>query len=131
MNRKAAKAIVIFLLAMLTFTFLSWKLDNLRTPQVLCVTPGRGRVNGVYYDQVVPAEAVHGSAAYYYVYVAEESSSYFHPTVARRVSVQLTDFDEVNAAIQISDSEASVVWLSERELTESAVPIRVWEEGQS
>lgn len=130
MNRKAAKAIVIFLVAMLAFTFLSWKLDGLRTPQVLCVSPGRGQVGGTSYDQVIPAAALYDNGSYYYVYVVEESGSYFHPVVAQRTSVRLVDSDGAYAAVQISREDPSVVWISERELTESAVPVRVWEEEQ-
>ena len=41
MSEKAAKGLFFFLLTMVVFTFFSWKLDILRTPQVLCVQPGQ------------------------------------------------------------------------------------------
>ena len=39
MSEKAAKGLFFFLLTMVVFTFFSWKLDILRTPQALCVQP--------------------------------------------------------------------------------------------
>lgn len=129
MNRNAAKGIFLFLLFMLFFTFVSHHLDLLRTPQVLCVTPGPGAVNGTSYRMVVPSEAVFPGAEPY-VYVAEDTLSYFYPVAARQASVRVLDSGDGKTAVDGLYREAQVVWFADRALTSGTSPVRVYEEGK-
>lgn len=124
MNRKAAKEIVIFLLLMLFFTFVSHHLDVLRTPQVLCVTPEPGVVNGTSYRLVVPSEAVFPGAEPY-VYVVEDTLSRFYPVAARQASVRVLDSGDGKTAVDGLYREARVVRFADRALTGGPVPVRV------
>ena len=116
MNRTAGKAIAIFLLLMLFFTFASHHLDALRTPRVLCVTPAPGAISGERYSAVVPAETVYLDKEPY-VYVAEDTLSYFYPVTIRRASVRV-----------LATGDARVVRYADRALTGGTIPVRVWEE---
>ncbi|MBD5085541.1 MAG: hypothetical protein HDT33_10965 [Clostridiales bacterium] len=124
MNRNAAKGIFLFLLFMLFFTFVSHHLDVLRTPQVLCVTPGAGVVNGTSYRLVVPSEAVYPGAEPY-VYVVEDTLSWFYPVAARQSPVRVLDSGDGKTAVDGLYREAQVVWFADRALTGGPVPVRV------
>ena len=128
MDRKAAKGIVIFLLLMLFFTFASHHLDALRTPQVLCVTPGQGVVNGKTYSQVVPSEAILFDPSPY-VYVVEDTLSYFYPVAARQAHVTILDSGDGLTAVDGLYREAQVVRFADRALIGGTVPVSVYEEG--
>ena len=127
MNRTAGKAIAIFLLLMLFFTFASHHLDALRTPQVLCVTPAPGAISGERYSAVVPAETVYLDKEPY-VYVAEDTLSYFYPVTIRPARViGMATCDDINGVDGIY-REARVVRYADRALTGGTIPVRVWEE---
>ncbi len=127
MNRAAAKGIAVFLLLMLFFTFVSHHLDALRTPQVLCVTPGPGVIAGKRYDMVVPAEAIYPDKEPY-VYVAEDTLSYFYPVAARRATVRVLATGDGLAAVDGLYRDARVVRYADRALLGNPVPVRIWEE---
>ena len=127
MNRTAAKAIAVFLLLMLFFTFASHHLDALRTPQVLCVTPKSDVVAGERYSAVVPSEAVHFDREPY-VYVAEDTRSYFYPVAARRAPVRILASGDGLCAVDGLYREALVVRFADRALAGNTLPVRVWEE---
>ena len=128
MNRNAVKGIVIFLLLTLFFTFVSHHLDVLRTPQVLCVTPEPGVVNGTSYRLVVPSEAVFPGAEPY-VYVVEDTLSWFYPVAARQAHVTVLDSGDGKTAVDGLYREARVVRFADRTLTGGTVPVSVYEEG--
>jgi len=129
MNRKAAEGIFAFLLVMLFFTFVSHKLDGLRTPQVLCVSPGPGMVNGTSYGMVLPSEAVFSDGDAY-VYMVEDTLSYFYPVAARRAHVTVLDSGDGLTAVDGLYAQARVVRFADRALTGGTVPVRVYgEEG--
>lgn len=127
MNRTAAKAIAVFLLLMLFFTFASHHLDALRTPQVLCVTPKSGVVAGERYSAVVPSGAVHFDREPY-VYVAEDTLSYFYPVTIRRAPVRVLASGDGLCAVDGLYREARVVRYADRALAGNTLPVRVWEE---
>ena len=127
MNRTAGKAIAIFLLLMLFFTFASHHLDALRTPQVLCVTPRSGVVAGERYSAVVPSEAVHFDRDPY-VYVVEDTLSYFYPVAARRALVRVLASGDGLCAVDGLYREARVVRYADRALLGGTIPVRAWEE---
>ena len=127
MNRTAAKAIAVFLLLMLFFTFSSHHLDALRAPQVLFVTPKSGVVAGERYSAVVPSEAVHFDREPY-VYVAEDTRSYFYPVAARRAPVRILASGDGLCAVDGLYREALVVRFADRALAGNTLPVRVWEE---
>ena len=127
MNRTAAKAIAVFLLLMLFFTFASHHLDALRAPQVLCVSPTSGVVAGERYSAVVPSEAVHFDREPY-VYVAEDTRSYFYPGAARRAPVRILASGDGLCAVDGLYREALVVRFADRALAGNTLPVRVWEE---
>lgn len=128
MNQKAAKGIAVFLLLMLVFTFASYKLDALRTPQVLCVTPGPGAVDGAAYSQVIPSEAVVPGAEPY-VYVMEDTLSWFYPVAARKSYVRILASGGGMTAVDGLYGQAQVVRFSDRVLTGDTMPVRVYGEG--
>ena len=129
MNRNAARILWIFLLAMLVFTLVSWKLDVLRTPWVSCVRIRGGSVDGISYDSVVPVGAVYGSGTSKYIYILEtDTRSWFYPVAVRRKAVMVEAEDAVNAALQGKYPDAQVVKYADRPLSGSMVPVRVWEE---
>ena len=121
MNRTAGKAIAVFLLLMLFFTFASHHLDALRTPRVLCVTPAPGVIGGV------PAEAVYLDKEPY-VYVAEDTLSYFYPVAVRRATVRVLATGDGLTAVDGLYREARVVRYADRALAGGTIPVRVWEE---
>lgn len=129
MNEKAAKGVAFFLFLMALFTFVSWKLDVLRTPQVLCMEAGPGVIDGEIYDSVLPSEAVY-SGETPYVYVVEESKSYFHPVVARRATVLVLASGGGRTAVQNLPWRAQVVRFTDRALSGGTVPVRLGE-GQA
>lgn len=132
MRRRAAKGIGIFLVVMYVFTFISWKLDSMRTPWVLCETPRAGNINGIHYDRIVPAEAVYETDTNTYVYIVETNSgSWFYPVVARRVQVLIQVEDGANTAVQGIYSDAKVVRFADRVLSGSVSPVRLWEEDSA
>ena len=59
-----------FLLVMMVLTWVSWKLDELRTPEVICVSPN---VSAAGY--ILPLAVVKGQDDYCYVYQLEETRS--------------------------------------------------------
>ena len=129
MNRNAARMLWIFLLTMLVFTLVSWKLDVLRTPWVSCTRIRGGSVDGTSYDSVVPVGAVYGSGTSKYIYILEtDTRSWFYPVAVRRKEVMVEAEDAVNAALQGRYSDAQVVKYADRPLSGSTVPVRVWEE---
>lgn len=127
MNRTAAKAIAVFLLLMLFFTFASHHLDALRTPQVLCVTPRSGVIAGERYSAVVPSEAVHFDRDPY-VYVVEDTLSYFYPVAARQALVRVIASGDGLCAVDGLYREARVVRCADRALLGGTIPVRAWEE---
>lgn len=130
MKKRIAKCLASFFAAMLVLTALSWKLDALRMPQVLCVSPERGIVGGQQSACVLPLEAIYQKNGQYYVYLVENTASRFHPVVARRVEVQLQTMDSSRAAVTgFADSGVQVVRFASRPLTGTTVPVTVWEEG--
>lgn len=128
MNRSAAKGIAVFLLLMLFFTFATHHLNGLRTPWVLCVAPKPGVIDGRRYDAVVPLESVFsGETAY--VYVVEDTLSYFQPMVARQATVRVVASADGSAAVDGLYRDARVVrYASRGPLTGNTIPVRVWEE---
>ena len=58
MKRLVARFAGWFLLALALLALCCWKLDALRTPQVLCISPGSGVIDGVGYECVLPMEAM-------------------------------------------------------------------------
>lgn len=126
MNKKAVKALLFFLLLMLFFTFVSWKLDAIRMPQVLCVEPTPEMVGGKAYNMVVPSESIH-SGEEPYVYLVEDSTSYFYPVVARQITVTVLASENGRSAIEGIRAHPRVVRFADRPLGGGAVPVSVWE----
>jgi len=122
-NEKAAKGVFFFLLSMLFFTFVSWKLDVLRTPRVLCLEAGGGYVGDESYPMVLPKEAVSGG-----VWVVGETQSAFYPFTARRVWTTEKASDEHWSAVDGVAVQSQVVWYTNRALSGGTVPVRLWEE---
>lgn len=124
MSEKAAKGLFFFLLTMVFFTFVSWKLDVLRTPQVLCAEPQRMEVAGEMYYCVLPTEAASGGGAW----VVGENKSVFYPVTARWGRLTERTSEGGWTAVDGIPSQSQVVWFSDRELTGGTVPVRLWEE---
>ena len=124
MNKRAAKGLAFFLLAMVFFTFVSLKLDILRTPQVLCAVPARMELAGQTYHCVLPAEAVGLES----VWVAGESKSAFYPFIAREARTTERASEAGWTAVDGISSLSQVVWFSDRFLSGGTVPVRQWEE---
>lgn len=113
---------------MLIFTFVSYKLDELRTPQVLCVTPEPGVVDGTAYSLVLPSEAVVPGTEPY-VYVVENTLSWFYPVAVRKSYVRVLAGGDGVTAVDGLYREARVVRFSDRALTGDTTPVRVYGEG--
>lgn len=128
MSQKAAKALGIFLLIMLIFTFLSWKLDILRTPWVSCMRVRSGSIDGISYDAVIPMEAVYTSGTSKYIYTLETGSySWFYPVIVRRREVIVQAQSAENAALQGKYPDTQVVRFTDRPLSGGTVPVHVWD----
>ena len=123
MSQKAARVLGGFLLAMLIFTFLSWKLDTLRTPWVSCVRVQSGSIDGTSYDAVIPREAVYTSGTSKYIYTLETGSySWFYPVIVRRREVIVQAEGAENAALQGKYPDTQVVRFADRPLSGGTVP---------
>ena len=118
-----------FLVLMAFLTLLSWTLYEMRTPQVLLAEPRQGSIDGVSYECVLPKESLYQEGSHCYLYIVEDSTSYFYPVIARRVEVTLQAMDDRQAAVSgIYTRGLRVARLTSRPLVGSAVPITIWEE---
>lgn len=112
-----------FLVVMLVLTWVSWKLDELRTPEVVCISPN---VSAEGY--VLPLTAVEGQEDHCFVYQLEETGSYFSPLVARRVSVFERSRDNQNIIVSgLSGWNVEIVLYTSRTLTGDSVAVKRWE----
>lgn len=112
-----------FLLVMMVLTWVSWKLDELRTPEVICVSPN---VSAAGY--ILPLAAVKGQDDYCSVYQLEETGSYFSPLVARRVSVFERFRDNQNVTVSgLSGGDLEIVLYANRTLTGDTIAVKRWE----
>lgn len=122
-------------LALLLLTWTSWKLDGLRTPQVVCVTPTSGRMAdaaGVSqgYSCILPLDALHGEGEERTVYMVENTESFFSPVVARRASVTVEAQTGREAAVRgLPSGNIQIVLYASRALSGKTVPVILWEEG--
>lgn len=132
-KRRALRLGAVFFVAMVALTFVSWRLDGLRTPYVSCVAPESGQLadgKGIrtHYDAVIPLEALQGSEDQRFVYLVEETGRFFSPVVARRVDVLLLAQEEGRAAVSnVFTSGARIVRFASRPLMGDAVPVKKWE----
>ena len=132
MRRLVARFAGWFLLALALLALCCWKLDALRTPQVLCISPGSGVIDGVGYECVLPMEAMFVVDGHWYLYTVEDSNSYFHPVVARRIEVTPVAQSETLVAVQGAYmNDLRVVRFASRPLEGDTVSVQVWEEGES
>lgn len=135
MKRWTARLAGVFLALMLALTFISWKLDGLRTPQVQCVEPvqavltdehGRERV----YTCVLPLDTLHWDGERWYVYQADETNSAFTPMVARRKPVTILAASQTQAAVQgVYGSAPQIVRYASRPLYGESVSVALAEEA--
>lgn len=91
------------------------------------MTPAPGAISGERYSAVVPAETVYLDKEPY-VYVAEDTLSYFYPVTIRRASVRVLATGDGLTAVDGLYREARVVRYADRALTGGTIPVRVWEE---
>lgn len=132
MKKIVARCCMGFLITMAVLTFLSWKLDRLCTPQVLIAEPKYGTVDDKGYECVLPKEVLHQEGSSWYIYIVEQSTSYFYPLNARRVEISIQALDDTQAAISgIYTDGLRVVRFSSRPLNGSTVPICLWKEADS
>lgn len=123
------------ILALLLLTWVSWTLDGLRTPQVICVAPAPGRIpdaEGVLqsYPYVLPLDTLHGAGESRTVYLVERTGSFFSPLVARQIPVAVEAQTEREAAVTgLPSGSVQIVLYASRALSEGTVPIVLWEEG--
>lgn len=128
MNKRAARALGGFLLVMLIFTFLSWKLDALRTPWVCCVSVRGGSIDGTSYDAVIPIEAVYTSGTSKYIYTLETGGySWFYPVIVRRREVIVQAENAEKAALQGKYPATQIVQFADRPLSGGTVSVQVWD----
>lgn len=112
-----------FLVVMLVLTWVSWKLDELRTPEVVCISPN---VSAEGY--VLPLTAVEGQEDHCFVYQLEETGSYFSPLVARRINVFERSRDNQNIIVSgLSGWNVEIVLYTSRTLTGDSVAVKRWE----
>lgn len=122
-----------FFFTLLLLTWVSWELNYLRTPQVVCVSPSSGQLanqDGTLqsYPYILPVEALNRGGNDCTVYLVEETSSFFSPLVARRVSITVQAQTENKAAISgLASSDVQVVLYANRSLTGETVPVTLWE----
>lgn len=129
MRKTVLRIAAVYLALMAFFTLASHKLDELRTPVVMTVSPSYGVIGSEAYECVLPAEALHPDGDGCCVYIVEEGTSYFYPLVARRVSVKLEASDGTRAAVSgVYTRGLSVVRYASRPLDGSTVPVALWEE---
>lgn len=114
-----------FFLVMLVLTWVSWKLDELRVPEVVCTSP---TVSAKGY--ILPLAAVEGQDDHCFVYQLEETGSYFSPLVARRVSVFERSRDNQNVTVSgLSGWDVEIVLYTSRTLTGDSVAVKRWANG--
>lgn len=130
MKRAVARFAGWFILALALLALFCWKLDALRTPQVLCVSPSPGMIDGSGYECVLPLEVLSEEGGHWYLYIVEDSNSYFHPVVARRIEVTLLAQSDTQAAVQGIYMGLRVVRFASRPLDERTVPVQVLEEAE-
>lgn len=132
MNKRAVRALVGFLLVMLIFTFLSWKLDALRTPWVCCVSVRGGSIDGISYDAVIPIEAVYTSGTSKYIYTLETGGySWFYPVIVRRREVIVQAENAEKAALQGKYPATQIVQFADQPLSGGTVSVQVWDRSLS
>lgn len=120
-----------FVLVMAVLALVCWKLDVLRTPQVQCIGPRSDVIDGNSYECVLPLEAIYAVEDHWYVYVVENSTSYFHPVVARRIEVTLQAQSDTQAAVQgVYMNGLRVVQFASRPMEGNTIPVQIWEETE-
>lgn len=131
MLKKLAMAFCLLLLFLL---WCSWELNDLMTPRVYCVAPSAGQMAGTdgevqSYSCVLPASAVYsGRGDERIVYVVEETSSFFTPTVTRRLSVYaLAESPGEIAITGLPADEKQIVLYSSHPLTGESESVKLWE----
>lgn len=130
MKRTIARFAGWFVLILAVLALFCWKLDALRTPQVLCVIPSYGMIDGKGYECVLPLETLSEENGHWYLYIVEDSNSYFHPVVARQLEVTLLAQSNTQVAVQGLYTGLRVVRFASRPLGEKAVPVQVREEAE-
>lgn len=120
-----------FFVMMAFLTWFSWKIDELRTPYVLCTQPGQGSVCGQHYDYVVPNSCLYEADGSTYVYSVEATASWFYPVIARRIKVKVLCRSETNSALSGVYGGLSLVRYATRPLADETMPVRLWEEEVS
>jgi hypothetical protein len=119
MAKQVAKLCLLVLVAL---TWVSWKLDGLTTPQVVCVQPDAMVMDERSYSCVLPTAALDESGTA--VYVVESTDSYFPPLVARRYAVTvLARSGERVAVAGLAAGQDQVVLYADRALTGEDVPV--------
>ena len=125
-----------FFAALLLLTWFSWKLYGFRTPQVLCISPNYGQLpdeDGILqsYACILPLDAIQGEGDDRYVYLVEETSSFFYPVVARKVWVTIQEQTKSQAAVTgLASNECQVVLYASRLITGDTIPVLLWEVGE-
>lgn len=127
MKKVIRKCGILFLAAMAVLTLLSWKLDALRTPQVLCVEPSSGSVDGQNYESLLPLECIQEVDSRYFIYIVEKTTSWFYPVTARQIEVWPQATDNTHAAVTGVYKGLQVVQFSSRPLLGQTIPVQVWE----
>ena len=137
MNMKvwAARAIGIYLALMLALTFLSWKLDGLRMPLVLCVEPIRAALADEYggqrvYTCVLPLDVLRQDGDEWYVYQVDDTASAFTPLMAKRKPVVILAATQNQAAVRgVYGSSPRIVRYASRPLYGESVSVTLAEEA--
>ena len=114
-----------FRLVMFALTWFSWKLDELRTPEVVCVSPDPS-ANGY----ILPLAAVERQDEHCFVWQLEETGSYFSPLAARRLAVVERSRDKQNVTVSgLSGRDIEIVLYASRPLTGDTAAVKRPENG--
>lgn len=136
MKKQAARLAAGFFVLMAALTIISWKLEEVRTPRVLCVQPEIAALpdeNGVeqVFPCVLPRDALRWDGQSWYIYQVYESSSFFSPLVARRQEVMVTAETGTQAAVSgVLGSTPQIVRYESRPLMGENVKVSLEKERE-
>lgn len=120
-----------FLFVMTILTFLSWRLNHLRTPFVTVVEPIRASINEHTHSCVLPSSTVDREFGDSCIYIVEKTKSPFYPLIAKRTKIKVEDEANGQAAVSgIYTNGLMAANFTSRPLVGATMPVKVVENPQ-
>lgn len=116
-----------FFALMLFLNLICLKLIDLRTPVVQNIEPTATFINGKVYECVLPIETVISKNEKNFIYIIEETNSWFHPTIAKKIEINIEEKTLTHVAISgINLYDAKILLYSDRPINDVVSPVKLY-----